>query len=170
MEIVNSTFSDVEEIFRLYENASALQRLKQSVTWPTFERSLVEAEIKEKRQWKLIIENRIACVWATTFSDPLIWGERNSDPAVYIHRIATHPAFRGNGIVSNVIEWAKKYASINDMKYVRLDTVGENAKLTSLYTACGFTFLGLEKLADTSGLPPHYKKGLVSLFELAVSK
>ncbi len=37
-----------------------------------FLKELVETETKENRQFKLVINNTIACVWAITFSDPEI--------------------------------------------------------------------------------------------------
>jgi hypothetical protein len=49
------------------------------------------------------MNNEIACVFATTFSDPLIWEKRDTDPSVYIHRIATNPNFRGNNLVAAIV-------------------------------------------------------------------
>ncbi len=158
MQIQNSASTDIDEIFRLYDYASAYQQTKGVVVWPKFERTLVESELAEKRQWKLLIDNVIACVWATTFSDAEIWEERNKDAAVYIHRIATNPAFRGQNFVGNIVEWAKEYAKANDKDFVRMDTLGNNVKLIEHYTTAGFTFLGLFLLTNTAGLPLHYQK------------
>lgn len=166
MLIQNSTMEDIDEIFRLYKIATDYQKIKFTVHWPAFERKLAEAEIIENRQWKIILDNSIACIWATTFSDLFIWEERNKDPAMYIHRIATNPDFRGRNFVLNIVEWAKKYAKENEKFFIRLDTVGENEKLIAHYTSCGFNFLGLSKLKNTKGLPQHYHNAIVSLFEL----
>ena len=74
MKIENSKIEDMDEIFRLYRIATEYQRSKKTVVvWPEFEKQLVETEIAENRQWKLIIENDVACVWATTFNDEQIW-------------------------------------------------------------------------------------------------
>ncbi|MFP3835995.1 GNAT family N-acetyltransferase, partial [Chryseobacterium sp. SIMBA_028] len=85
--------------------------------------------------------------------------------AVYIHRIATNPDFRGQNLVQKIVEWGKQYALTNGKKFIRLDTVGDNPGLISYYTKCGFDFLGLSKLKDTAGLPAHYNNATVSLFE-----
>lgn len=169
MKIENCSIEDIEEIFRLYRIATAFQKTKFIVHWPDFERSLVETEIMENRQWKIVIDEQVACVWATTYSDPLIWEEKNSDPSVYIHRIATNPDYRGNHLVTHMVAWAREHAMANNKKYVRLDTVGENEKLIDYYTKCGFRFLGLSKLKNTNGLPAHYDNASVSLFELTVT-
>ncbi|MVX34396.1 GNAT family N-acetyltransferase [Myroides sp. LoEW2-1] len=168
MMIQNSNLNDKEEIFKLYELATNFQKERYTVHWPIFKDSLIESEIKQNRQWKLVIDGQIACIWATTFSDPQIWQEKNSDPAVYIHRIATHPNFRGRQLVQHIVNWAKDYASANDKAYIRMDTVGENTSLITYYQRCGFAFLGLSKLNDTEGLPMHYDNAIVSLFEISL--
>ncbi len=170
MKIENSTPQDIDEIFRLYRIATDYMKARYIVSWPEFERTLIETEIAENRQWKLIIDGQVACIWAITFDDPLIWEDRNIDPAIYIHRIATNPDLRGNEYVSIIVAWAKAYAKANQKKFVRLDTVGENQKLIKHYTKCGFNFLGLLKLQNTEGLPAHYDNASVSLFELAVDE
>jgi ribosomal protein S18 acetylase RimI-like enzyme len=171
-QLLRSTPTDIDEIFRLYRLASAYQAAtaKATVVWPEFERGLVEQELAEGRQWKLVVEDTIACVWAITFDDPQIWGARNADPALYIHRIATSPDFRGQGFVATIVQWAKEYAQQKQKRYVRLDTIGENHGLIAHYTACGFTYLGLDALTDTAGLPAHYHNATVSLFELPVEE
>src|SRR4051812_30160339 len=93
LEIKNSTFSDVNTILELYDAASDLQTQKKVVVWPKFERSLVEREIQEKRQWKIMIDNEIACNWSITFEDKEIWGDKDDNNSIYIHRLAANPAF-----------------------------------------------------------------------------
>jgi GNAT superfamily N-acetyltransferase len=167
MTIENSTVEDITAIFRLYKIASEYQKAKQSVVvWPNFEKQLVETEIDENRQWKLLIDGEIACVWATTFTDEQIWEERNTDAAIYIHRIATNPNFRGKNFVLHIVEWAKIYAKTMGKDFIRLDTLGDNTKLIKHYTGAGFTFLGMFNLKNTTGLPNHYHGQPVCLFEI----
>jgi ribosomal protein S18 acetylase RimI-like enzyme len=167
MQIKNSTQNDIAEIFRLYKIASEYQKTKKTVVvWPDFEKELVETEIAENRQWKLIIDNEIACVWATTFSDDQIWGKQKDDAAIYIHRIATNPNFRGFNFVSIIVNWAKEYAKDCDKNFIRLDTLGENKRLIEHYQNAGFDFLGMFDLTDTKGLPDHYHNAPACLFEI----
>lgn len=168
MEITNCVKEDIDEIFRLYAVATNYQKERYTMHWPEFDSKMVEDEIAENRQWKLLIDGKVACVWATTFTDPLIWEERNADPSVYIHRIATNEEFRGKNFVITIVDWAKKYALANGKKFVRLDTVGLNEKLIAHYTKCGFSFLELRKLKNTEGLPAHYHNADISLFELEI--
>lgn len=167
MTIENCTATDITEIFRLYRIASDYQRAIQAVVvWPEFDRGMVETEVAETRQWKLLIDGEVACVWATTFTDEQIWEERNKDAAVYIHRIATNPNFRGRDFVSIIANWAKDYARANEKDFVRLDTLGHNTRLIRHYTNAGFDFLGMFDLKDTSALPSHYHNVPACLFEI----
>lgn len=166
MKILNSTINDIDEILTLYQLATELQKEKAVVAWPLFERSLIENAINENRQWKMIIDNKISCVWTTAFNDPIIWEGRNNEPSVYIHRIANHPNFRGRKLVSGIVDWAIKYANLYNKRFIRMDTVGNNEKLISYYQSCGFIFLGFSRLNNTAGLPAHYKNATVSLFEI----
>jgi ribosomal protein S18 acetylase RimI-like enzyme len=170
MDIRNSSIQDIDAIFELYGMASAHQKAQKTVVvWPDFDRDMVATEIAENRQWKLVIDGQIACVWATTFSDAQIWEKRNADPAVYIHRIATNTAFRGRNLVATIVLWARQYAQAAGKKFIRLDTIGNNTKLIDLYVRAGFTFLGLYQLTNTSDLPAHYQSGLPAcLFEIAL--
>ena len=165
--IEKSSLEDLPEIFNRYKAAAEFQKSKKKVVvWPNFDRALVEKEILEERQWKLVQNNSICCVWAIAFNDPQIWEERDKDPAVYIHRIATHPDARGQQMVKKIVEWAKVYAKKKQKKYVRLDTLGENTRLIAYYQEMGFDFLGMFPMKNTEGLPEHYHTAPVCLFEI----
>jgi len=166
MVIKNSELKDIDFIFEMYREATEYQKKRVIHIWPEFDREMVRNEIIEKRQFKLIIDNKIACIWAVTFDDRYIWGEKNNSESIYIHRLATHKNYRGNNFAFKVVEWSKNYASNLNKKYIRLDTVGHNKKLIYHYTNCGFRFLGLTKLSISKHLPDHYQNASVSLFEI----
>lgn len=167
MKIENSTGNDLDEIFRLYREATKFQKIKfPENQWPEFDRELIVKELEENRQFKIVIDNRIACVWAVTHSDAEIWEEKNSDAAIYIHRIATNKQFRGQNFVSTIVHWAKLFAMQNNKKFIRLDTCGNNLKLISHYRNAGFNFLGIKKLKNSKGLPSHYENADVCYFEI----
>ncbi len=167
MKIENSGFQDLPEIFRLYKEATEYQKIKfPGNQWPEFSRNLIKQELKENRQFKIVMDNSLACIWAVTFSDAEIGGEKDRDPANYLHRIATNPNFRGRNFVSEIVHWAKEFARQNKKRFIRLDTCGENTKLISHYCNAGFNFLGIEKLKDSTGLPEHYENAEVCYFEI----
>jgi ribosomal protein S18 acetylase RimI-like enzyme len=114
----------------------------------------------------MLINNEVACIWAITFNDEQIWEEKNKDSAIYIHRIATNPGFRGNNLITKIVDWAKKYANQREIQFLRLDTLGNNTRLIAHYKKAGFDFLGLFDLKNTDSLPDHYKLAPVCLFEI----
>ena len=63
MKILNSTEYDIPEIFRLYDLATAYQREKfPENEWPQFDPEFIAQEVKENRQFKIEIEDKIACI------------------------------------------------------------------------------------------------------------
>ena len=169
MEFVNCDISDVETIFGLYDVAIAHQKMVSDQHWLPFDRELVVQEIEEKRQWKILIDGEIACVFVTAYSDPHIWGERDSDPSVYIHRIVTNPNFRGKGFVQLIVEWAKIHAKALGKKFLRLDTWVDNLRLQGIYIDSGFTFLGVGMPANPSALPRHYSTISLGFYEIRLN-
>jgi len=168
MQIINGTPADIGIIFSLYDAGTILQKKVAQKHWLGFDRRLIEEEIQEKRLWKIVAGNQIVCVFSIAFEDPYIWQEKDKDPSIYIHRIATHPDFRGNGYVKNIVEWARTYAANNGKEFIRMDTGSGNDKLNSYYVSCGFNYLGIVATEDTPELPAHYKGGTSSLFEIAL--
>lgn len=114
----------------------------------------------------MVLNDEVACIWAITFSDAQIWEERNSDAALYIHRIATNPKFRGRNFVGMIVDWARDFVKAHAKRYIRLDTIGNNTGLIKHYTNAGFDFLGMFELKEVDALPLHYKHGLACLFEI----
>ncbi|RZK07320.1 MAG: GNAT family N-acetyltransferase [Flavobacterium sp.] len=167
MEVLNSRLSDIDIIFEFYDLAVAHQKKVFNKHWQGFSRDLVETEIAENRQYKILVDDEVACIFAVTFDDKLIWGDRDKD-SIYIHRIVTHPEFRGYSFVKEIIKWAKTFASQNGIKFVRMDTWADNEKLLDYYTGCGFEYVGVVNMDDTKGLPKHYEGISLSLFEIKV--
>lgn len=166
--IEEATLEDIDEVFKLYDLATSYQKTKTDKTWKGFEWELIVTEISENRLWKIVEVDQIACVFSITFTDELIWGEKNKDPSIYLHRIATNPSFRGRGYVKMIIHWAESFALANNIKYIRLDTFGDNYALIDYYVRCGFKFLGLTSPKNVNELPKHYKGISLSLFEIEV--
>ena len=169
MTLTNSTLDDIPEIFRLYKLATDFQVIKfPENQWPVFDKKLVTTEILEKRHYKLIVKKKTVCVWAITFNDAQIWEERDNNTSIYIHRIATNPDFRGNNFVQEIVDWARVYAKYNNTTHIRLDTCGNNVRLIDHYIDCGFTFLGMNTLKNSSDLPSHYNNADVCFFEIKI--
>jgi Acetyltransferases len=166
MQILNSTAADIPTLYELYDHAIAYQKEKSLRHWGEFDQSLIEKEIEEKRQWKIVEDGTIACFFMIAYEDPYIWGERNADPSIYIHRIVTNPAFRGRHYIHTIVEWAKDHAAALGKKFIRMDTWGDNEKLNAYYINCGFTPFGIVTQLATENLPKHYSGISLSLLEI----
>ena len=168
MQITNSTSEDIKAIFSLYDAAIEFQKTIFHKHWQGFDTSLIEKEVSECRQFKIIIEDTIVCIFAIAFNDETIWGKMDERPSVYIHRIVTHPNYRGTNYVKTIMEWAVNFGSVNGKQFVRMDTWGDNQKLIDYYQKCGFTFIGLLDKITNDSLPAHYQGIQLSLFEIAI--
>jgi len=87
--IRSSTLDDLPAIQQRYAEATALQASKDMTQWPVIEEETILSEVKEGRQWKLLVKGEMACVWVVAYEDPLIWGERGRPcglPSSHCHR------------------------------------------------------------------------------------
>ena len=166
MQIIRSTAEDISQIFKLYDEAIAYQKSVKGNTWKGFEISLVEQEIAEQRHYIIKENEEIACTFVLAFDDEIIWKEANKDAAVYVHRIAVNPAFRGKGYVKIIINWLKERSEKLNIQFIRLDTESGNDRINQHYLNCGFTYKGLTKVNWEEGMPLHYKDATLSLFEI----
>lgn len=169
IEIRPATSEDLPIILDLYEKAIEFQKTVFHKTWLGFQRRAVAAEINDDRLWKVVESGRIACIYSIAFEDPIIWGEHSHESAMYIHRIVTNPDFRGRAYVRTITGWAIEHARNLSLRFVRMDTWGDNHKLIEYYCDCGFRFLGVTTPADSPTLPPHYRDIELGLFEIDLS-
>lgn len=168
MKFFQSTIADLDTITELYTAAIEHQKAVSHLHWLPFDIELVKTEIAEGRQWKILEEEQVACVFVTAYSDPAIWGENGVEPSVYLHRIVTNPAFRGRNMVGAIVDWALQHGKSLDKKFVRLDTWAENLKLKEIYLRNGFRFLGNAAPADPSALPSHYSGIVLGFYEMDI--
>ncbi|HEX6819757.1 MAG TPA: GNAT family N-acetyltransferase [Ktedonobacterales bacterium] len=62
--------------------------------------------------------------------------------AGYVHGLATHRDFAGQGIGLALLEWAERKVAAAGGEYLRLDCDAENPKLRAYYERAGFTHRG----------------------------
>jgi len=72
---------------------------------------------------------------------PIEWLGKTSNN-IYIHRLATHPDFWGQGYAQKLMEFAENYARKNQFESVRLDTFSQNMRNQKFYETRGYQRLG----------------------------
>ena len=168
MIIEKSCISDLSAHMELYHKAIAFQRSVGNANWIGFDDQAVLKEIESELQYKIVIDGKIACVFLLTTSDPIIWKEKDADPAIYIHRIATNPDFRGQNFVQKIIDFVKDLAIKEHKTFIRMDTTAGNDRLNDYYKKCGFTIVDTISIQGTADMPTHYQNNLFTLFEMNV--
>lgn len=168
MEIINCTAEDIPLMFSFYDMAREHQQKKSEQHWAAFDPEVVKKEVAAGQQWKIMEGNDIACIFLAIYDDPHIWGARNADPSIYIHRIVTHPAFRGRNYTARIVEWAKNHGRKTGKKFIRMDTWGDNPALIAYYQQQGFRLLGIITPDVKGDLPVYYNCITLALLEINI--
>ena len=83
-EVVNSARHDIDHIFSLYDAAVDWQKKKFNKHWQPFDRKMIELEIDEQRQWKILADGAVAGIFAVTYNDPEVWGGKEMPIPLFI--------------------------------------------------------------------------------------
>ena len=167
-QIVNTTTADLDFIYTLFESAIAYQKSKNVPVWAGFDKQVLQDDIRDKRQYKIVNGADFMCIFSLCFSDPIIWGERDKNDAIYLHRFVVNPAFKGQKHVEKIIKWAINFAKTNQIKFIRLDTWGNNPAIIAYYESFGFTFLGFTHTPNSDKLPVQARGLKLALLEIKV--
>ncbi|MFZ5973292.1 MAG: GNAT family N-acetyltransferase [Bacteroidota bacterium] len=166
--IVPATFADLDIILGLFEEAIRYQRDNDYIGWKSMDVDFLKADIRHGLLYKVLSEGRILGVFSVCFVDKLIWRDKEKGDAIYLHRIVLNRAYAGAKIFGLVLHWATSYARKNRLRYVRMDTWAENAKLIGYYQRYGFRVIENYTTEDTNELPIQHRNLKVALLELEI--
>jgi len=169
IEFQQSTPADIDAIFSFYDDAIAFQKQVFKKHWKGFDRAMIVQEVAEGRQWKILRNGEIACIFAVEFTDPLIWREKDKDPSIYLHRIVSSSKFRGSNFMLEIIKWSHTFSKAHNLQYIRMDTWADNPRLISYYVKSGFKHIGSSIPEASATLPKHYEGIELALFEIPVA-
>jgi ribosomal protein S18 acetylase RimI-like enzyme len=85
-------------------------------------------------------EGKPASMVALQWDDDL-WRDAVGE-AVYVHGLATHRDFAGEGIGLALLRWAERTAAAANKDYLRLDCNADNPGIRAYYERAGFTHRG----------------------------
>ncbi len=112
--------------------------------YPSLER--LENDINNKELYVLSVKGQIAgTIVLSNHMDeeyiPIEWLTENSHN-LYIHRLATHPLYWGQGYGQKLMDFAEAYAREQNFISVRLDTFSQNKRNQKFYDSRGYEKLG----------------------------
>jgi ribosomal protein S18 acetylase RimI-like enzyme len=168
-QIVPTTLQDWDQIMRLFEQALDLQGQNGYKVWSAIDQPALRADIEQGLHYKITAGPDLLCIFSVLYRDPLIWGEREQDDAIYLHRVVANPAFKGQQQFAKVLAWARQQAARQQRRFVRLDTWADNHRIIEYYRSFGFVLLGEATTPDSPGLPMQNRNLRVALLELPLA-
>ena len=101
-----------------------------------------KADVKRNELYVLELANKIiGCIVVSTFMDKeyktVKWHTQNTNN-IYIHRLAVHPDFQGEGYAQALMDFAEQFAIDNNYTSIRLDTFSQNKRNQKFYELRGY--------------------------------
>jgi len=163
-KIVNTTKNDLKFIYWLFEMAIAYQKRKNYTVWRGYDKNVLQKDIENKLQYKILVEEEIACIFSICYADPIIWREKDKGDAIYLHRIVVNPNYKGHKQFEKILSWAIEHAKQKRLNFIRMDTWADNSNIVGYYKSFGFKFLENYITPDAPELPiTHRNLGLALL-------
>lgn len=146
--IRKASINELDEIKNLTEACARAMIKKEIFQWnehyPSREK-LREDIFKEELYILEKSENIIGIIVITETMDdeyiPIEWLSKTSNN-IYIHRLATHPDFWGEGYAQQLMDFAENKAKSEGFESVRLDTFSQNERNQRFYESRGYKRLG----------------------------
>lgn len=163
--IANAQNGDLSTIYSLFDAAIHYQRTRGYPVWKDFDKQAIIDDIKAGNQYKVESDDHIAMVFSVCYADPLIWGERETGDAIYLHRVVVNPSFKGQRLFSQVMTWALKHSNEKKLKAIRMDTWFENTIIIEYYKSFGFQFVDSCTTPDSPLLASQNRNLRVALLQ-----
>lgn len=163
--IENTIESDLQVICWMFDEAILYQKLKKYPVWNGYDVAVLQNDIAQKIQYKIVVNDEIACIFSVCYTDPIIWGEKDKGDAIYIHRIVVNPQHKGQKHFEKIFTWAKNHVIENDFDFIRMDTWADNPNIISYYCSFGFEFVNNFTTPNTADLPVQHRNLKLALLE-----
>ena len=167
--IENTTLSDLEIIYGLFDSSIEYQERKGYPVWRGYDKSALIKDVENQNQYKIIIDSQVAIVFSVCYTDKVIWREREKGDSIYLHRIVVNPACKGQKLFGQILDWTIEHAKQRGLRFIRMDTWAHNPSLVDYYKSFGFTFIGNYTTPDSVELPSHNRNLELTLLELKLN-
>lgn len=167
MKIINTEGRDLPVIYSLFEAAIAYQKRKGFPVWSGYDRPTLDADIADKRQFKILIHDQIACIFTICYEDKVAWRHMDVGDAIYLHRIVVNPEFKGR-LVSLIMDWVIDFCTRENLKKIRIDTWANNQTIIEYYKTFGYKIVEYFRYPNSPELPVQARGNEVVLMEYLV--
>ncbi|NNE25660.1 MAG: GNAT family N-acetyltransferase [Saprospiraceae bacterium] len=168
IKITNTQLKDLPDIYEMFDAAIEYQKSKNFPVWPDYDKQLLEDDIKDKKQFKISRDNTLACIFTICDDDAIVWRERTKIPALYLHRVVTHPDHKGHRLFETVLRWTISLCRAKNITRIRMDTWAENITLIEYYKTFGFYFVEYFQNPDDETMPIQQRGNKVILLEYKI--
>jgi GNAT superfamily N-acetyltransferase len=84
------------------------------------------------------LQDRPVAAMILVQSDPVFWPGDPEGEALYLHKLAVHPDWQGQGLSTPMVQAAVQFTRAAGRPWLRLDTAAERPKLRAVYEGLGF--------------------------------
>jgi ribosomal protein S18 acetylase RimI-like enzyme len=157
--------SDLAQIQAIYAYARTMQTSRGAEAWPEFSAQSILDEIDEDRLLCVETADGLAGVFSIAYADLALWGDRERNEHVYLHRAAKSANVRLEGLVDIALAWAAEHCRAHGRSGLRMDTWASNTTLIAFYESRGFHVVDRIHVGHDARLPPQYQENDFVLLE-----
>ena len=146
--IVPAKILDLQEIMSLTKACTQAMIAQNIFQWNehypsryTFQNDLKRKELYVLRHHHVIAGTVVISTYMDEEYKTIQWLTPNKNN-LYIHRLAVHPDFQGQGLGQALMGYAEAFAKAKKATSIRLDTFSQNARNNRFYEARGYKKLG----------------------------
>jgi len=104
------------------------------------DRARIVEEVAAGQFFIAYVDGEPAGVIRFQLEDHLFWPDLPQDASAFVHRLAVHRRFKGQGVSQALLAWSVDRARALGKRHLRLDCDESRPKLRALYEGFGFRF------------------------------
>ena len=164
-KVVYATPGDLPQIFQWFDESINYQRKKGYPTWENYDQGAIARDIDNGNFYKVINDAGTGIVFAVGYNDKVIWRHHDAGESMYLHRIVVNPAFKGQKLFGEILNWAREHLKERGLKNIRMDTWAANPAIINYYKTFGFAVIENYTPPDVKELPVHNRNLALTLLE-----
>jgi len=152
-------------IYELFEHSITYQEQHGFPVWKNYDKAAIIRDIDHGHQYKIVSGSTLALVFSVAYRDAVIWRHMDQGQSVYLHRIVVNPAFKGQRLFGQVVDWSKHHIRERGLTSIRMDTWAANPNIIRYYESFGFERVEDFTTPDSTDLPLHNRNLPLTLLE-----